>query len=47
MSSHKFGYSDESLQKRNIENLQKMESQTKLINIELVDMSNNLEKHNK
>ena len=44
MSIHKFGYSAESLQKDKIENLEKeLESQTKLINIKLIDMSDKLE----
>ena len=44
MSIHKFGYSAESLQKDKIENLEKeLESQTKLINLKLNDLSNNLE----
>ena len=44
MSFHKFGYSAESLQKDKIENLEKeLESQTKLINLKLNDLSNNLE----
>ena len=44
MSIHKFGYSAESLQKDKIENLEKeLESQTKLINIKLFDMSDKLE----
>ena len=44
MSIHKFGYSAESLQKDKIENLEKeLESQTKLINIKLNDLSNTLE----
>ena len=44
MSIHKFGYSVESLQKDKIENLEKeLESQTKLINLKLNDLSNNLE----
>ena len=44
MSIHKFGYSDESLQKDKIENLeQELESQTKLINLKLNDLSNTLE----
>ena len=39
MSTHKFGYSAESLQKDKIENLEKeFESQTKLINIKLNDL---------
>ena len=44
MSIHKFGYSAESLQKDKIENLEKeLESQTKLINIKLIDISDKLE----
>ena len=44
MSIHNFGYSAESLQKDKIENLEKeLESQTKLINLKLRDLSNNLE----
>ena len=44
MSIHKFGYSAESLQKDKIENLEKeLESQTKLINLKLNDLSNTLE----
>ena len=44
MSIHKFGYSAESLQKDIIENLEKeFESQTKLINIKLNDVSDKLE----
>ena len=44
MSIHKFGYSAESLQKDKIENLEKeFESQTKLINIKLNDVSDKLE----
>ena len=44
MSIHKFGYSAESLQKDKIENLEKeLESQTKLINLKLNDLSDNLE----
>ena len=44
MSIHKFGYSAESLQKDKIENLEKeLESQTKLINLKLNDLFNNLE----
>ena len=43
MSIHKFGYSDESLQKDKIENLEKeLESQTKLINIKLNDMQSTI-----
>ena len=43
MSSHKFGYSAESLQKDKIENLEKeLESQTKLINIKLNDMQSTI-----
>ena len=43
MSIHKFGYSAESLQKDKIENLEKeLESQTKLINIELNDMQSTI-----
>ena len=44
MSIHKFGYSAKSLQKDKIENLEKeFESQTKLINIKLNDVSDKLE----
>ena len=44
MSIHKFRYSAESLQKDKIENLEKeLESQTKLINLKLNDLSNSLE----
>ena len=44
MSIHKFGYSAESLQKDKIENLEKeFESQTKLINIKLNEVSDKLE----
>ena len=44
MLIHKFGYSAESLQKDKIENLEKeLESQTKLINLKLNDLSNTLE----
>ena len=44
MSIHIFGYSAESLQKDKIENLEKeLESQTKLINLKLNDLSNTLE----
>ena len=44
MSIHKFGYSAESLQNDKIENLEKeLESQTKLINLKLNDLSNTLE----
>ena len=44
MSIYKFGYSAESLQKDKIENLEKeLESQTKLINLKLNDLSNKLE----
>ena len=44
MSIHKFGYSAESLQKDKIENLEKeLESQTKLINIKLINISDKLE----
>ena len=44
MSIHKFGYSAESLQKDKIENLEKeFESQTKLINIKLNDVSDKIE----
>ena len=47
MSLHKFGYSAESLQKDKIENLEKeLESQTKLFNLKLYDLSNNLENFN-
>ena len=47
MSIHKLGYSAESLQKDNIENLEReLESQTKLINLKLNDMSDKLEKCN-
>ena len=43
MSIHKFGYSAESLQKNKIENLEKeLESQTKLINIKLIDMQSTI-----
>ena len=43
MSIHKFGYSAESLQKDKIENLEKeLESQTKLINIKLIDMQSSI-----
>ena len=43
MSIHKFGYSAESLQKDKIENLEKeLESQTKLINIKLIDMQSTI-----
>ena len=43
MSIHKFGYSAESLQKDNIENLEKeFESQTKLFNIKLIDMQSTI-----
>ena len=43
MSIHKFGYSAESLQKDKIENLEKeFESQTKLINIKLIDMQSTI-----
>ena len=45
MSIHQFGYSAESLQKDKIENLEKeLESQTKLINLKLNDLSNTLRK---
>ena len=44
MSIHKYSYSAESLQKDKIENLEKeLESQTKLINLKLNDLSNTLE----
>ena len=44
MSIHIFGYSAESLQKDKIENLEKeLESQTKLINLKLNDISDKLE----
>ena len=44
MSIHKFGYSAESLQKDKIENLEKeFESQTKLFNINLINISDKLE----
>ena len=44
MSIHKFGYSAESLQKDKIEKLEKeLESQTKLFNLKLNDLSNTLE----
>ena len=44
MSFHKFGYSAESLQKDKIENLEKeFESQTKLFNIKLINISDKLE----
>ena len=44
MSIHKFGYSAESLQKDKIENLEKeLESQPKLINLKLNDLSSTLE----
>ena len=44
MSIHNFRYSAESLQKDKIENLEKeLESETKLINIKLIDMSDKLE----
>ena len=47
MSLHKFGYSAESLQKDKIENLEKeLESQTKLFNLKLYDLSNKLENFN-
>ena len=43
MSIHKFGYSAESLQKDKIENLEKeLESQTKLLNIKLIDMQSTI-----
>ena len=43
MSIHKFGYSAESLQKDKIENIEKeLESQTKLINIKLIDMQSTI-----
>ena len=43
MSFHKFGYSAESLQKDNVENLEKeFESQTKLFNIKLIDMQSTI-----
>ena len=44
MSIHKFGYSAESLQKDKIEKLEKeFESQTKLFNIKLINISDKLE----
>ena len=44
MSIHKFGYSAESLQKDKIENLEKeFDSQTKLFNIKLINISDKLE----
>ena len=44
MSIHKFGYCAESLQKDKIGNLEKeVESQTKLINIKFIDISDKLE----
>ena len=44
MSYHKFGYSAESLQKDKIENLEKeFESQTKLFNVKLINISDKLE----
>ena len=44
MSIHKFGYSAESLQKDKIENLEKeFESQSKLFNIKLINISDKLE----
>ena len=44
MSFHKFGYIAESLQKDKIENLEKkLESQTKLFNIKLINISDKLE----
>ena len=44
MSIHKFGYSAESLQKDKIENLEKeLESQTKLFNIKLINVSDKIE----
>ena len=44
MSIHKFGYSAENLQKDKIENLEKeFESQTKLFNIKLINISDKLE----
>ena len=44
MSINKFGYSAKSLQKDKIENLEKeLESQTKLINLKLNDLSKTLE----
>ena len=44
MSFHKFGYSAESLHKDKIENLEKeFESQTKLINIKFINISDKLE----
>ena len=40
MSIHKFGYSAESLQKDEIENLEKeFDSQSKLFNIKLINIS--------
>ena len=47
MSIHKFGYSVESLQKDKIESLEKdFESQTKLTNIKLKNISDKLETYN-
>ena len=44
MSIHKFGYSAESLQKNKIENLEKeFDSQSKLFNIKLINISDKLE----
>ena len=44
MSIHKFGYSAESLQKDKIENLEReFESQSKLFNIKLINISDKLE----
>ena len=44
MAIHKFGCSAESLQNDKVENLEKeLESQTNLINIKLIDISNKLE----
>ena len=44
MSIHRYGYSAESLQKDKIENLEKeFESQTKLFNIKLINISDKLE----
>ena len=47
LSIHKFGYSVESLQKDKIETLaEELESQTKLTNLKLSNMSDKLEKFN-